>query len=124
MEFKYQSEAQQVNIKLWILWSEANIAISGNQISEEKRPNSILILYFKKRKKTLVFLKTKAKKRKGSIVNYRRVAIPRSTRFWTSGIFHESVSPKPLNIQLEMYQIFQKFAEIFANEKNLQSEKF
>ncbi len=42
-----------------------------NQISEAKRTGSIVILYFKKRKKrTFVFFK-----RKGLIVNYRRFAI-------------------------------------------------
>ncbi len=56
---------QQVNIKQWILWSEANIAISGNQISEEKRPNSILILYFKKRKKNFSFFFNESQKTKG-----------------------------------------------------------
>jgi hypothetical protein len=47
----------------------------------------------------------------------------------TCGFFHESVSPKPLNILLGPFQIFFKFVEVFAaqgapNGKNFQSEKF
>jgi hypothetical protein len=44
---------------------------------EAKRTGSIVILYFKKRKKSELsfFLKTKGKKRKGSLVNYRSFAI-------------------------------------------------
>jgi hypothetical protein len=58
-------------------------------------------------------------------------------RFWTSGFFHESVSPKATEYLLYGRFVFlQKFAEIFtaqgaqvlmtlmANAKNLQSEKF
>ncbi len=42
-----------------------------------KRTGSIVILYFKMRKnEPLPFLKTKAKKLKGSIVNYQSFAIP------------------------------------------------
>ncbi len=54
-----------------------------------------------------------------------------------SGFLHGSFSPEPLMIPIGPFQIFQKFAEIFAaqgttlvsltpvaNEKNLQSEKF
>jgi hypothetical protein len=59
------------------------------------------------------------------------------TRFLTSGIFHESVSPKPLSIPLQPFQIFSQIrgdicssrcttgvVETGANGKNLQSEKF
>jgi hypothetical protein len=44
---------------------------------EAKRTGSIVILNFKKTKKSKLslFLKTKGKKRKGSIVNYRSFAI-------------------------------------------------
>ncbi len=38
------------------------------------------------------------------------------TRFLTSDFFHKSVSPGPLSIPLGPFQIFSKFAEIFANE--------
>ncbi len=57
-----------------------------------------------------------------------------SQNFWLLVFFHESVSPKPLNIPSGPFQIFLKFAEIFAaqgappvlltpvaNGKNLQS---
>jgi hypothetical protein len=59
-----------------------------------------------------------------------------ATRFSTSGFSGESVSPKPLSIPLEPFQIFRKFLEILAAqgaplvsltrwqmEKILQSEK-
>jgi hypothetical protein len=52
----------------------------------------------------------------------------------TSGFFHESVSPKPPSIPVGLFQVFSKSADIFAaqgappvlwaNGKNLQSEKF
>ncbi len=47
---------------------------------EAKRTGSIVILYLKKRKKAnfRFFLKTKGKKRKGSLVNYRSFAITSS----------------------------------------------
>jgi hypothetical protein len=60
--------------------------------------------------------------------------VPRVFDLW---FFHESVSPKPLRIPFRPFQIFRKFAEIFAaqgapsvslpqvaNEKDFQSEKF
>ena len=37
-------------------------------------------------------------------------------RFSTSGFFYESVSPEPPSTPLGPFQIFQKLAEIFANE--------
>ncbi len=37
-----------------------------------------------------------------------------ATRFLTSGFFHDSFSPKHLSIPLRPFQIFWKFAEIFA----------
>ena len=36
------------------------------------------------------------------------------TRFFASGFFHETSSPKPLKIMSWSFQIFSKFAEIFA----------
>jgi hypothetical protein len=42
MEFKYRSEAKQVNIELWIQQSVANEVISKNQIREAKRTYLIL----------------------------------------------------------------------------------
>jgi hypothetical protein len=39
------------------------------------------------------------------------------TRFFTSGFFHESVSPQPQSIPLRPFKFFRKFAEIFENEK-------
>jgi hypothetical protein len=50
-------------------------------VIEAKRTGSIVILYFKKTKKSELsfFLKTKGKKQKGSIVNYRSFAIPSYT---------------------------------------------
>jgi len=53
-----------------------------------------------------------------------------SREFFLSGFFHGSVSPKSLIIPIGLFQIFRKFAEIFAaqgakaNGKNLQSEQF
>jgi hypothetical protein len=38
------------------------------------------------------------------------------TRFFASGFFHESVSPQPQSIPLGPFQIFSKFAEIFASQ--------
>jgi len=35
-------------------------------------------------------------------------------RFFASGFFHESVSPKPLTIPFGPFKFFQKFVEIFA----------
>jgi hypothetical protein len=57
--------------------SEANMFILKNLNIEAKRTGSIVILYLKKRKKAnfRFFLKTKGKKRKGSLVNYRSFAI-------------------------------------------------
>ncbi len=42
------------------------------------------------------------------------------------GFSHESVSPEPLSIPLELFQVFQKFVEIFAapQKANLQLERF
>ncbi len=37
-----------------------------------------------------------------------------SRDFFESGFFHESVSPKPLSIQLGRFRIFRKFTEIFT----------
>jgi hypothetical protein len=58
-------------------------------------------------------------------------------KFFASGFFHESVSPKPLTIPLGPFNFFRKFAEIFSaqglppvsltpveSEKNFQSKKF
>jgi hypothetical protein len=40
-----------------------------------------------------------------------------ATRFYSSGFFHESVSPKPLSILLRPFRFFfQKFADLFAAE--------
>ncbi len=38
------------------------------------------------------------------------------TRFFTSGFFHESVSPQPPGTPLVPFRIFRKFAEIFASQ--------
>jgi hypothetical protein len=38
------------------------------------------------------------------------------TRFFASGFFHESPSPKPLKITVGSFRIFLKFAEIFASQ--------
>jgi hypothetical protein len=60
-----------------IFQSEVNMFILKNLNIEAKRTGSIVILYLKKRKKSelSLFLKTKGKKLKGSIVNYRGFAI-------------------------------------------------
>ena len=58
--------------------SEANWLILKIDNIEAKRTGSIVILSSKKHQKSELsfFLKTKGKKRKGSIVNYRSFAIP------------------------------------------------
>jgi hypothetical protein len=38
------------------------------------------------------------------------------TRFFASGFFHESSSPKPLNIALGSSNFFLRFAEIFPSQ--------
>ncbi len=52
--------------------------------------------------------------------------VPRD--FQLQVFFHESVSPKSLNIPVGPFQIFQKFAQIFgapvANGKHLHSKRF
>ncbi len=56
--------------------SEANMFILKNLNIEAKRTGSIVILYLNKRKKAnFPFFKTKGKKRKCSLVNYRSFAI-------------------------------------------------
>ncbi len=57
-------------------------------------------------------LKIKARKR----TFYHFFQRESDTRFSTSDFFHKSVSPGPLSIPLGPFQIFRKFAEIFANE--------
>ncbi len=51
---------------------------------EAKRTGSIVLSYLKETKKSelSLFLKTKGKKRKGSIVNYRSFAIPNPDYGW------------------------------------------
>jgi hypothetical protein len=39
-----------------------------------------------------------------------------SQDFFASGLFYESVSPQPQSIPLGSFQIFSKFAEIFASQ--------
>ncbi len=50
-DFKYRSEAKQVNIKMWIQRSEANWFISKLHNIEAKRTGSLVIVYLKSRKK-------------------------------------------------------------------------
>ncbi len=59
------------------LRSEANSFILKFYNIEAKRTGSLVILYLKQQQKSELsfFLKTKDKKRKGSIVNYRSFAI-------------------------------------------------
>ncbi len=38
------------------------------------------------------------------------------TIYFATGVCHKSASPKPLNISLGSFQIFRKFAEIFASQ--------
>ncbi len=62
------------------LRSEANWFILKFYNIEAKRTGSLVILYLKQQQKNELsfFLKTKDKKRKGSIVNYRSFAITTS----------------------------------------------
>jgi hypothetical protein len=60
--------------------SEANMFILKNLNIEAKRTGSIVILYFKKRKKrTFVFFKNEGQRTNGFDSNYRSFAIPNST---------------------------------------------
>ncbi len=98
------------------------MVISKNQISEAKRiglfkkidnikakrTGSIVILYFKKQKKAnfSFCLKTKGKKRKGSLVNYRSFAITIRYGIFLPLLFHSWVS---LDLDLFAVQMFLAF---------------
>jgi hypothetical protein len=71
-EASERSYSQKSNLR-----SEANWFILKFYNIEAKRTCSIVILYLKQQQKSKlpVFLETKDKKRKGSIVNYRSFAI-------------------------------------------------